>query len=96
MLNRCKNKSQPHYANYGGRGIKVCERWLSYINFLADMGRKPSPKHSIDRIDVNGDYEPSNCRWILRSEQMRNQRQRKRIEDFTTDELTKELSRRKP
>lgn len=77
MKNRCYRKSFKQYADYGGRGIRVCERWVnSFENFLADMGEKPSEKHTLDRIDINSDYEPSNCRWVDYSEQIINQRLR--------------------
>jgi len=75
MIQRCSNTNHKEYPNYGGRGITICERWRSsFENFLADMGTKPSPKHSIDRIDNNGNYEPSNCRWVTQKEQMHNLR----------------------
>jgi hypothetical protein len=75
MRGRCSNKNNPMFMYYGERGIKVCERWdSSYENFLLDMGRAPSPKHSIDRINVNGDYEPGNCRWATDKEQSNNKR----------------------
>lgn len=72
---RCLNPNTEDFKHYGGRGIAICERWLeSYESFLADVGRRPTPKHSIDRIDVDGNYEPGNCRWATASEQRRNQR----------------------
>ena len=73
MKSRCYEKNAKGYKNWGGRGISVCDRWRnSFPNFLADMGRKPSPDLSIDRIDNDGNYEPGNCRWATRSQQQRN------------------------
>lgn len=76
MLTRCGNPNTAAWANYGGRGITVCLRWIdSYDNFLADMGRKPTPRHSLDRYPNNdGNYDPGNCRWATRKEQNLNQR----------------------
>ena len=73
MKGRCTNKNNKKYPHYGERGITVCDRWMEkgtgYPNFINDLGYRPTNKHSIERINVNGNYEPSNCKWILISEQ---------------------------
>lgn len=74
MRARCNNPNTDYYHCYGGLGIKVCERWNKFSNFMADMGPKPSPKHSIDRIDSKGNYEPQNCRWATNDEQAANKK----------------------
>ncbi len=89
MKRRCYKEIDKNYKNYGGRGITVCERWRhSFEAFLEDMGPRPA-KHSIERVDVNGNYEPSNCRWATHKEQMHNTR-------LTTlsVEIAKEIRRR--
>lgn len=78
MRERCYNKNFQQYNDYGGRGIAVCLEWkISFSAFYKDMGLKPSSKHSLDRINNNGNYEPSNCRWSLRSTQTINSRKQK-------------------
>src|SRR5215471_1725927 len=74
MRSRCSDPNHQGYKDYGGRGISVCERWSKFEHFYADMGPKPSSNHSIDRIDNNGNYEPSNCKWSTPKEQSNNQR----------------------
>ena len=74
MRKRCNNPNDPTYKHYGARGIKVCKRWDKFENFLADMGKRPSPKHSIERKKVNKGYSPSNCIWLLRKHQAWNRR----------------------
>ena len=78
MRERCSNPNNSHYNSYGGRGIIVCERWNDFALFLADMGERPVNK-TLDRINNNGNYEPSNCRWATDAEQRANKRSRKKI-----------------
>lgn len=72
MHQRCSNQKSPRFAGWGGRGISVCERWQTFENFIADMGPKPSPALTLERIDNDGNYEPGNCEWATRKKQQRN------------------------
>lgn len=73
MKQRCTNPNRKDYEFYGGRGINICPKWLQFSSFLKDMGERPLGM-SLDRIDVNGDYEPKNCKWATQSEQVKNRR----------------------
>lgn len=80
MKARCYRKTSPDFATYGGVGIIVCDRWInSFQNFFDDMGSKPTSQHSIDRIDTNGNYEPSNCRWATKEQQSENRKSSRTI-----------------
>ena len=94
MRQRCNNPNTPAYKWYGARGIKICNRWDNFAVFLSDVGERPHPKLTLDRIDVNGNYEPNNVKWATHKEQMANQR-RKNIDQFTTKQLEQELARRR-
>ena len=74
MIDRCHNPDSSSFGNYGERGISVCERWRQLDRFVEDMGHPPSPEHSLDRINNDGNYEPDNCRWTTGKTQARNRR----------------------
>lgn len=89
MVQRCINPNDRDYPRYGAKGVKVCDRWRDFTNFITDMGLPPSEKHSIDRIDVTGNYEPTNCRWANCKQQANNRRTTRYL---TIDGITRPLS----
>lgn len=93
MLNRCYNPNNKGYLTYGFRGIKVCEKWNKFENFLEDIGRRPSPKYSLDRIDNNDDYTPLNCKWSTDKEQAENRNNSILIEYEGQTKCVKEWAR---
>jgi len=94
MKNRCGNPKASDYPYYGGRGIKYDPRWEDFEAFLSDMGEKPTPKHTIERINNDGDYTKQNCYWATRLEQAQNQTHSARIEYRGVEHTFMELSRR--
>lgn len=87
---RCENKNAVQWDLYGGRGIKVCSEWrMSSDRFLKDMGQKPSPSHSLERMDVDGDYCPQNCKWATPAEQGNNRRNTRRIDGTPLVDIAK-------
>lgn len=92
MYTRCRNPKYKEWSSYGGRGIKVCLRWCDYACFLADMGRMPAPRYTLDRINVDGNYTPANCHWLPRYLNIKHGRteytafnQRKRLREWLDD-----------
>lgn len=91
IIQRCTNENNPAFHDYGGRGIKICKRWReSFVDFLADVGKRPSKNHSLDRIDFNSHYEPGNVRWATRAVQNLNRRNNTRIAAFGRTQTLKE------
>jgi len=88
---RCKNPNNWAFSFYGGRGIALCDRWEDPVKFLEDMGPRPTSLHSIDRIDNDGDYSPSNCRWATKREQTRNRDKTIRVDGMTIPEIASAL-----
>ena len=97
---RCTNPKVRGYENYGGRGITICDNWNDFLNFLRDIGPRPEgvtgkrATYSVERIDVNGNYEPGNVRWATTKEQAANRRKSTSIDRFTNKELVEELQKR--
>lgn len=92
MKQRCLNKNATGYSRYGGAGIKICDRWMEFDNFYADMGDRPEGM-SLDRIDNDGNYEPRNCRWATIVEQSKNQKSNRKVEIDGVTKLITEWAR---
>ena len=92
MIARVSNSNNPRWEHYGGRGIKVCERWKDFSLFLEDMGLKPGKGYSIDRIDNDGHYEPGNCRWATIEQQLENRKSIRRLTFYGMTKTLKEWS----
>jgi hypothetical protein len=94
MLRRCNNPKDKSYKNFGGKGIRVCDRWKNdFLAFLSDMGEKPGPGYTVDRIDKDGDYEPENCRWATYAQQANSRRSNVVVEAFGKKMTMAEWSR---
>jgi hypothetical protein len=98
MKSRCTNPKDISFKHYGGRGIRVTPEWIDpqngYLNFLREVGERPSRAYTLDRKDTNGHYEPGNVRWILKKDQIANRRKIAAIQQFSDQELLSELERR--
>jgi hypothetical protein len=94
MIQRCTNPKSVQYEDYGGRGIKVCDRWKnSFENFITDVGSKPEGKHALKRSDTNGNYEPNNCQWIARKDPTdKKPRSRSRVKEVENNKTASEWS----
>jgi len=100
MIQRCTNPRSPFFADYGGRGITVCDQWQGkdgFKHFFAVLGLKPKPKHQyqLERKNNDAGYTPANCKWATRSENLRNRRKHKAIQNFSDDEIRTEFNRRR-
>lgn len=93
VVQRCTNPNVKNWSDYGGRGITVCDEWLKFENFFADMGKRPTIKHSIERVDNNSGYSPGNCRWATREDQAKNKRNNRAIELFGVSKHLAEWAR---
>lgn len=93
MMQRCLNPDNPEYSNYGARGITVCQRWQTAANFIADMGQRPSPKHTLERVNNDKGYSPENCIWDTQKNQCRNKRTNRPITWNNKTQLITDWSR---